>query len=274
MATAHAGPERLTELPLELLLEIITLLPMRQTMSLRQLSRSFKKLVDGNEPKLTRHSLVYNPLRLNSRHRRLTDFRGLELVDVVHQYMSYYGVMYELNDFDDLQIPWRSIFVSFQSALVDCIPGFANADPVTHGDAHVSEDRSMPESLIHFPLASPTDPSAPFFGDFESLTRKLEDPNLLRGPHHTRIHGMPDCFLTWRIEEGENFEERNPGPWDHGEIDVTMGLLRVPNLERRFSYCIKSKTMASVFWNAMDGYPDFAASQFRQAAVLEELYIW
>ncbi|OQO09965.1 hypothetical protein B0A48_04320 [Cryoendolithus antarcticus] len=292
MAASHLGYDRLTTLPVELVLAILTVLPMRQIVQLRQLSRHFRELVDGNKSTLTRQSLAYNRSRLRSRHQRLTDFRGLELVDVVHQYISYYGIIYESNDLEVVRVPYPPIFKSFRATLIESTPGFARARRVAHeklwwfistlqracaerdGETRVSECHPMLEMEDFFPRAAPMDRRAPFFGNRDNLIAKLENKDLFCGPHYTRVHGKPQYFLTFRMGMSDCLEAYYPRPWDYGGTEVTSRILLLPDLKQRFSYCIKTQAMASIFWDAAAEVGDFAASRFRQAAVLEEMFIW
>nr|OQO19082.1 hypothetical protein B0A51_12442 [Rachicladosporium sp. CCFEE 5018] len=292
MAAAFTRPERLTTLPPELLVEVLILLPIRQIVQLRQVNRHFRQLVDGNEAAITRHSLAYNQWRLGSRHRRLTDFRGLELVDAVHEYYSYYGLIYDFSGARELRTPSRLIRASLRSNFPRSFPDPAGVQSVPfaelssfvsalqasctdmHGDPRAEKHRPVSEKRVPHPLAEMLGWNTPLFGDPESLQKKLQNATLLRGPHHTLVHGTPEHLVTWRTDMSPRLQDKIPLFWDHRGTRVTSQILQLPDLEHNFSYCVKTEAMASVFWDAADDKFGFIESPFRQAAVMEELFIW
>lgn len=98
-STPTQDKDHLTALPNELLVNIVKRLPSRISASFAYKifvqNLHMQSFVDENEGALTRDAIVYHRDRIIREHELLSDFTGLDFLDVLIRYARHYGADYE-----------------------------------------------------------------------------------------------------------------------------------------------------------------------------------
>ncbi|KAK6434051.1 hypothetical protein LTR95_009767 [Oleoguttula sp. CCFEE 5521] len=287
LAVPSTGPDRLTDLPPELLLDVLTFLPIRRIIQLRQVSRCFMRIIDGSEASLTRHGISYNRGPLNFRIKWLTDFQGLDLLDIVERYQAYYGPIDDMFDQKASSVLRQSLCEAARGyATVNVVAGRIRRQWEVVDFAMVLAARRADPACRWRPWKcanGATDIRLAYLKEYlqrstfevqagERLELQVRDKEPFGGRGYTVINGLPKHFLTWRKSL---YLLQLPDTFDHCALEMFCDIFDLPPVEEcKLSYCIKTKEMAQLVRDATARERDLAASLFRQAAVLEELFIW
>lgn len=278
-------------LPNELLVQILSELPARQVTRVCQVSKVFKACIDENEAAILRSTMNSNRNRVTAQFNHVVNVTGLEFDEAIQRYYQYYGpdpssliysdplsskdripnvchnwIAKNHPDLPDGEVAVISFVLSrFVRGIVDlggdpdevlcAVEGAAVLKLFTDHGYY----REQPEYLM------------------KRMTR-LESINTSAKPVPGQLYSMPDYLsgiqsgtsvggnsLRRSVKRGEDYQ--NIGTW-----------LGLPDIGEKGRFAYRAKARAA-WWIVEDALRSgaeslSALSASKQAAVLEEIFVW
>lgn len=276
MATSTPN-DRLTALPVEVLLQVLTSLPVKELCRCRRASKRLKVVVDAYQQSLLEPVIAFHQERLTSCCDDVLDNTNVDFISALARFVSNYGVIedraagmdvlmsfcqhYARQNYPDLEEYHREAlerYALFQVAR-RCVQGISAA--TLFPDSVIIRDE-----IISLHLES----HARLIGDQSLLTldsawRKVCISN---SSNPGKYSGVPNLFLTRRISHSQ--PGRYWAPFDY--IPDYLGVPQLPS-GGLFGYCLKTPALcARIQRKTYKGRK--SPFLFEKAAILEELFIW
>lgn len=265
---------RLTSFPNELLHAILLHLPVRELYQMRRVSKLFRDYMDENQQALLRSTIAYNRTRIITRLETFTP-RSSSLTTLKHCF-SCYGFPADpkvcFNAYWGVLVRWRDVSMSLRVHkdelgwffLVNlrniCWDRYCEIFEGTSRGPMVGTE-SIVAGLIQ---AAHRDVECG-----RELLQCLKSIDSLHSPRHTEKRGVPKYSVTSRkMSQGFGLG----GVDIEGTCESLDQLLGIPPIDD-LAYCAKSKATWSIAAEA-DEKGQTSLPLFKQAALLEEIFIW
>ncbi|KAK6420568.1 hypothetical protein LTR95_016926 [Oleoguttula sp. CCFEE 5521] len=178
---AATSSDRLTSLPVELLIKVFEVLPVREICRLRIVSSGIKAFIDKNEEALARLTADSHPQRIYARLKWLLNLKELDLLDILHRYTSYYGnIGLQAPPGDGELILPNVIGMTLAYQFPDLSDDDEmDIDPENDSEAYAEIQRTWQRVEIQ---------AAQLCGsvkDVDYVRARVQDSNFLQGPHYT-----------------------------------------------------------------------------------------
>ncbi|OQO09958.1 hypothetical protein B0A48_04313 [Cryoendolithus antarcticus] len=284
---------RLTWPPAELLIKILELLPVRETCTLRIVSSGIKAFINKNEEALSRITADSHRQRIYVRLKWLLSLKDIDRLDILHRYTSYYGniglqappgdgegilpniigrtLAYKFPDLsDDDEMDIGEKILGFRHYFTDCHTRMhSHSDPRNQSEAYVEIQRTWQGVEVQAAQLGDS------VKDVDYLRARVQDSNLLQGPHYTSKHRLPRYPIIARHglkSFGSSMVARESG-------SLLRERFRLPfPLKRGFSYCVKTQRMQDMVYITCTSTEPWKTallqSPFCQAALLEEIFLF
>ncbi|KAK6430863.1 hypothetical protein LTR95_012980 [Oleoguttula sp. CCFEE 5521] len=257
---------------------------------LRGLSRFFQNLIDRHESALVKSTVKSHRARLTARHKWLTKVEGLNEIDIMHRYFSYYGDIC-LDPVGGAEPPVvNGLFLHaehhspesvgamnpdlFCELMVTWVNFFRTCHNTMHEAAVVTEEMHD-EARGCWEIIEATFSSDRHGERAEVIRARLQDKNLFAGPRFRDVYGSPKYPITPR--NGYHFP-RCPTYNAVCRESLVGKVLGLPRLWRGLAYFVKSCRMQELVYAACTA-KDRASTQrmespLFQAALLEEMFLF
>ncbi|GAB7322667.1 hypothetical protein MBLNU13_g03572t2 [Cladosporium sp. NU13] len=276
------GEDRLTALPTELLASIVEQLPVREMCRLRSLSRHFRNFIDTNQGLLTQNLVSHHRARINREYKLLTDLSDSDIVDALRRYDSHYDVVID----DQVIVSGLTKIETVSSTL------YFNWIRSHHFPAAASNHTSSAwvqiYSIMIFPELAPRHTVhlsvavgvcfrnhvwSPGFTNAAACKAKLKQVTSTRVD--AAYADVKFQFITQRkagtTQNGTfTIHEGIIDPQKRSKLEQLLGLPDLESTEGSLAYCVSSGKRTSLVLK-MDQGP---STKLKQAAIIEELFIW
>ena len=270
-------------LPNELLVKILSDLPARQVVKVRQVSKVLKDCIDENEAAIMRPSMTKNQSRVVSQFRHIVDLAGIDIGEAMRRYYQYYGpdpisLIYAdpcesfchnwtVRNYDKLsELAMRKVSFALKSAIEEilqrcCDPYEAVAEQYlaiwSPLEEHEYEKADFKQLVEDMAKVSHIDPVLDM-----SAAIPYSMPNYLSNIKGDEAYGN---HLRRFVKSNGDRESETIEPW-----------LGLPDLGKNcmLRYHVKAQAAWWIVENATrrHGMPTLSTS--KRATVLEEIFIW
>ena len=276
------GEDDLTALPAELLVDIVEQLPVREICRLRSVNRHLRDFVDANQGLLTQDLIGYHQARIHDEYKLLADLSGCDIVDALRRYDSHYGIV---RDGPNMSAVRKSEAVSptfnfnwMASHHLQAAGTYRTSEKWKQMYSLMScsqraEDRTIVQKLA-VDRCLEDHVWSPGFADAKAFLTKLAQVT------STRVDALyaaiPSIFITERkvddtrkiaqLQTHQGFANRR----EKSELEQLLGLPDLDSTEGMLAYCSSSRKPASLVHGMAQG----RSSKLKQAAIIEEIFIW
>lgn len=275
------GEDHLTALPAELLAEIVELLPVQEICRLRSLSCHFRDFVDTNQGLLTQDHISYHKARIHDEYKLLTDLSGCDFVDALRRYDSHYGCVRDGPDISafrkfeavssTLNFNWMKSHhlaaAGTHRASDTWMIGYSLMSVAKGAENHTQLQRTALGKCLQNNVWSPS------FTDAEAFVAKLTQVTSTRVD--AAYVAIPSNFITQRkpgtryvglFQTREGLASRR----EKLELEQLLGLPDLDSTDGLLAYCSRSGKTASLVREMEQG----RSARLKQAAIIEEIFIW
>lgn len=276
------GEDHLTVLPAELHVNIVEQLPVREMSHLRSLSPQFRDFIDTNQGLLTQNLVSHHRARINREFKLLTDLSDCDIVDALRRYDSHYGLVLDgkisMSCFRKVEAVSMTLdfhWIKSHRFLADSRSRPSPAWMQTYStmsepditEEHIWQLGLVVDGCFHNRIWSHG------FMDAEALQAKLTEVASTRVA--ATYAAIPSNFITRRMagtmrEEPFSFHQGLANDRETSELAQLLGLADLDSTEGSLAYCLRSGKTASLVHEMAQG----RSSKLKQAAIIEEIFIW
>lgn len=275
------GEDHLTALPAELLADIVELLPVREICRLRSLSCHFRDFVDTNQGLLTQDHISYHQARIHGEYKLLTDLSDCDIVDALRRYDSHYDFVGH-SPYTSAVRNSEAVSPTFNynwmkahhhaaagthRASVEWMRIYFLMSVAEHIKQHAQVQRMAVDMCLRDHVWSPG------FRNAEAFIAKLTQVTSTRVDVAHVV--MPSNFITRRKLDtkymgSSQTRERLGNPQEETELEQLLGLPDLDPTDGWLAYCSSSGKTASLVREMEQG----RSARLKQAAIIEEIFIW
>ncbi|KAK5124662.1 hypothetical protein LTR85_001375 [Meristemomyces frigidus] len=268
----------LTNLPAELLHATLVLLPARTLYRTRRISKLFKDYVDDNEEALLKFTTAYNRNRLAKRGKLLS---STTFIEALKCHYAYYGLLGDSAFLLPVYGTFARNCAENGAGIVDRVQGvsfgnmiyrfLARETMADENTAKATASNMMRKMRVALTVGTQCDPVT-----LAELIEAVDGLSDVQSARYTEKFGEPKHFLTSRRRGAFAVLYNVKGAYDR--LPAVLGIPSFVDEEEErksgdLAYCAKSKAAWCIAADAeKQGLTTLPL--FKQAALLEEMFVW